>query len=179
LPLYLAGPMNNPGQPPAQWPARLAAHFAGQHAAGPLAVHLGSALLSGRFLLLLIAGGLLLICMLAVPVLSDVFLSYASAQGAKIARSTFLLGLCVLLLGLVIRILAVDIVGAALMGAVILGIILENYLATSAPTGLSRRRRGSAAGSAERGLRARAAAADPLLAGSSRESTGAGLRWPR
>jgi hypothetical protein len=115
LPPYIAGPVGPPGL---------------------LAGHLGSTLLSGRFVIVILACGLLLICVLAVPVLTDVFLSFASAQGAKIARGTFLLGLCILLLGLVIQVELVEIVGGALMGVVILGVILENYLAADPAAGL-------------------------------------------
>jgi hypothetical protein len=115
LPLYLAGSVR---------------------ASGLLAGRPGVSLLSGRFVIVILAVGLLFACVLAVPVLTDVFLSFASAQGAKVARSAFLLGLCILLLGLAIQVEVVDIVGGALMGVVILGVILENYLAADPAAGL-------------------------------------------
>jgi hypothetical protein len=105
---------------------------------GPLAGRLGDELLSGHVLIVILAAGLLVICVLAVPVLTDVSLKFASAQGAKIARNTFLTGLCVLLLGLAIQVEVVDIIGAVLMGAVILGVILANYLAAADPVPGSR-----------------------------------------
>lgn len=103
-------------------------YFAGSLGArGQLAGPFGGALLSGRTVILLLIAGVILVCVLAVPVLSDIFLSFASAQGAKVAKVTFLTGLCILLLGLVIRIGIVELIGGGLMGAVILGIILDNY----------------------------------------------------
>jgi hypothetical protein len=106
LPRYLAGPVRAPGQ---------------------LAGHFGEALLSGRAVILLVIAGAILVCLLAVPVLTDIFLGFASVQGAKIAKATFLTGLGILLFGLVIGVEIVDIIGGGLMGAVILGIILDNY----------------------------------------------------
>jgi hypothetical protein len=117
LPLPLAGPVRDSGQ---------------------LAARLGAELFSGRFVIVVLACGLLFICVLAAPVLTDVFLSFASAQGAKIAKGTFVTGLCLLLIGLAIHVELVDIVGGALMGAVILGVILENYLAADPAAGLGR-----------------------------------------
>jgi hypothetical protein len=96
-------------------------------ARGQLAGHFGAALLSGRSVILIVIAGAILVCLLAVPVLTDIFLGFASAQGAKIAKATFLTGLGILLLGLVIGVEIVDFVGAGLMAAVILGIILDNY----------------------------------------------------
>lgn len=113
---------------------RLAAYLAGprgqlgQHAKG-LAAVLGS----GRFLLILLAAGAIFLCVLATPVLTDRFLGYAAAQGAKVALPTFGIGLVILLVGLAIGVEVVDFVGAGLMGIVILGVILDNYLSASAP----------------------------------------------
>ncbi len=95
----------------------------GKHAKG-LAAALGSA----RLVLILIAAGVIFVCVLAAPVLSDIFLGYAAAQGAKVAPAMFGVGLLILLVGLAIGVEVVDFVGAGLMGVVILGVILDNYL---------------------------------------------------
>lgn len=95
--------------------------------AGQLAGHFGAALLSGRAVVVVLIAGAIFVIILAVPVLSDVFLSFASAQGAKVAKQTFIAGACILLFGLAIHVEVIDFVGGGLMGAVILGIILDNY----------------------------------------------------
>jgi hypothetical protein len=99
------------------------AEHLGQHAKG-LAAALGSA----RLVLILIAAGVIFVCVLAAPVLNDRFLGFAAAQGAKIALPTLGIGLLILLIGLAIGVEVVDFVGAGLMGIVILGVILDNYL---------------------------------------------------
>jgi hypothetical protein len=100
----------------------------GQRARG-----IAAALGSGRFLLVLIAAGLIFVCVLAVPVLTDRFLGYAAAQGAKIALPTFGIGLLILLVGLAIGVEVVDFIGAGLMGVVVLGVIADNYLSALGP----------------------------------------------
>jgi hypothetical protein len=102
----------------------------GQHAKG-----LGAALGSARFVLILIGAGVIFVCVLAVPVLSDRFLGFAAAQGAKIAVKTFLVGAVVLLVGLALHVVIIDLIGGGLMGLVILGVILDNYLSVLAPAG--------------------------------------------
>ncbi len=94
---------------------------------------LAAALGSARLLLIVIAAGVIFVCVLAVPVLSDRFLGYAAAQGKKVALPTLGIGLLILLIGLAIGVEVVDFIGAGLMGIVILGVILDNYLSAVAP----------------------------------------------
>jgi hypothetical protein len=100
----------------------------GQHARG-LAAALGSA----RFVLILLAVGAIFVCVLAAPVLSDRFLGFAAAQGAKVALPTLGIGLVILLVGLAIGVEIIDFIGAGLMGIVILGVIMDNYLSALSP----------------------------------------------
>jgi len=79
----------------------------------------------------LIVGGLAcvvaIIVLLWIPVLSDRFTAFVSANGPKAAPKIIVVGLGFLLTGLVTHVEALVLVGAGLIGLLLLAYIYDNY----------------------------------------------------
>jgi len=62
-----------------------------------------------------------------IPVLSDQVMDFLSRNAPRYAPLTFLAGLGLLVVGLVVGVRILDIIGASMIGALALGFLVENY----------------------------------------------------
>jgi hypothetical protein len=87
--------------------------------------------LTGREVILALLSIAVVIVLLAAPVVGEAISGSVSEAAAKVAPTTFLVGLGILVIGLVFGAEILDIAGGSLVGLVILGWIIDNYLGAS------------------------------------------------
>lgn len=94
----------------------------GQHAEhGVAAVFSGS-----QILVVLLCIGIVSV-LLWIPVLGDRLMAFLSTTGPKVAPRIFLVGSALLVVGLVARVVILDVAGASLIGLLVLGFLLDSY----------------------------------------------------
>ena len=83
--------------------------------------------LSGRQIALALMVIAVVSVILWIPVLYDQVMDFLSRNAPRYAPLTFLAGLGLLVIGLVVGVQILDIIGASMMGAIALGFLVENY----------------------------------------------------
>jgi hypothetical protein len=87
----------------------------------------GAAHISGRQIVLALLVIAVVSVVLWIPVLSDQVMDFLSRNAPRYAPLTFLAGLGLLVVGLVVGVRILDIIGASMIGALALGFLVENY----------------------------------------------------
>lgn len=83
--------------------------------------------LTGRQILVILACGVAIVILLALPVLGEFLKGEFTSRARRVAPTVFLLGLGVLIIGLIAGAGVLDILGASMMGLILFGMLLEHY----------------------------------------------------